>query len=919
MKASPGISAIVVCGLSLLAACAKTDPAAEVRSARLALDKGDYRAAAIEAKNALKTAPNNAEARYLLARALLDAGDATGAETEARKALDLNYSRDEACVVLGYALRRKNEFRRVLSELPKCEATNPQAVADIYATVARAHLGLGDLKAARAFNDKALAQDANALDARILAVELTPRDGDREGALRGIDAVLATAPKNVNALLVKAEILVALDRREDAHRTLEDVIKINPSLAAPRIALIMSYTQANELDKAAAEVQAIKKFAASDPRVQYLASVVALSRGEYAEARDAGLKAQQKLPDDLAVRYVIGVAEYRLGNLRTAEEVLRGLVKRAPDNDAARRALGLVYVERGRPEQAIEVLEPSLRRRPQDPSLLRTMGEAYFAMNDAAKSVEYLDRAVASSKEDVPGRIRAAQARMAAGDPERALNELEALQATHPDSQQTDVALITALVKKRELDKALAAASALERKNPKKPIGANIKGIVYLAKRDAANARASFERALALDPEFGAAAYNLARLDQQEGKYVDARKRYDQLIAKHPDNEQYLLSLAELLAVTNAAPADIVAVINKAVAANPSSPRARIALIRYLGLRKDWPAALAAAQAAQAALPDNGAVLDAVAVAQISGGQANQGIETLRHAARMQPRSIGPLARLAQAQVQVKDFDGAIASLRSALALENNNPELWAAQGAVYVRAGRVDAGLGEAAKLKQNPKRADGWLMEGEIQAMQQKWSEAAAAYKGALERNPSSFTVVRLHAAQLQSAQAKEAQATAQRWFKEHPDDISARVRVGDQLILAKAFQAAAVQLEIAARAAPDNVAILNNLAFAQAEIGDRKALDTASRAYALAPNSPAVTDTYGWILVRQGDVKKGVELLQKAVQLAPDDQAMRVRLATGFIKAGDKASAKREIDAVLASATPKSPARAPPPKTC
>jgi Tfp pilus assembly protein PilF len=42
--------------------------------------------------------------------------------------------------------------------------------------------------------------------------------------------------------------------------------------------------------------------------------------------------------------------------------------------------------------------------------------------------------------------------------------------------------------------------------------------------------------------------------------------------------------------------------------------------------------------------------------------------------------------------------------------------------------------------------------------------------------------------------------------------------------------------------------------------------------TRAYKLAPNNPAILDTYGVLLADRGEVRRGVEMLQKAVALAP-----------------------------------------------
>jgi Flp pilus assembly protein TadD len=92
-----------------LAACGRSDPASLIASARNYLAKGDAPAAIIELKNALQTAPENPDARFLLARSLLDTGDVAGAETEARKAIQLGYAPDEVYPVLARALLQQGE------------------------------------------------------------------------------------------------------------------------------------------------------------------------------------------------------------------------------------------------------------------------------------------------------------------------------------------------------------------------------------------------------------------------------------------------------------------------------------------------------------------------------------------------------------------------------------------------------------------------------------------------------------------------------------------------------------------------------------------------------------------------------------------------------------------------------------------
>jgi thioredoxin-like negative regulator of GroEL len=52
---------------------------------------------------------------------------------------------------------------------------------------------------------------------------------------------------------------------------------------------------------------------------------------------------------------------------------------------------------------------------------------------------------------------------------------------------------------------------------------------------------------------------------------------------------------------------------------------------------------------------------------------------------------------------------------------------------------------------------------------------------------------------------------------------------------------------------------------------------------------------------LLVKQGNVTQGLEKLQKAAQLAPTQSDIRLHLAEVLIKAGDKAAARKELEAL------------------
>ena len=78
--------------------------------------------------------------------------------------------------------------------------------------------------------------------------------------------------------------------------------------------------------------------------------------------------------------------------------------------------------------------------------------------------------------------------------------------------------------------------------------------------------------------------------------------------------------------------------------------------------------------------------------------------------------------------------------------------------------------------------------------------------------------------------------------------------------------------------------NALVLNNLAFAQSQVGNKqKALGYAERAIKAAPADPSVMDTLGWLLIETGgDKARALQLLKTAAAKAPQNETIRRHLA-------------------------------------
>jgi len=101
---------------------------------------------------------------------------------------------------------------------------------------------------------------------------------------------------------------------------------------------------------------------------------------------------------------------------------------------------------------------------------------------------------------------------------------------------------------------------------------------------------------------------------------------------------------------------------------------------------------------------------------------------------------------------------------------------------------------------------------------------------------------------------------------------------------------------------RALPENVVVLNNLAFLYQAEGDDRALEYAERAHARAPDNPAVADTLGWVLVNQGEVERALPLLETARRALPESPEVRYHYATALARADRADEAREELTSLL-----------------
>ena len=651
----------MVAGLCvLLASCGGDSPESMVKSARDYLAKGDYSAAAIQLRNALQKTPNNAEARYLLGTVLTERRDPAGAVKELRMAVQLGYPADQALPALARALIDDGDTTELVTEFGETTLGSPDAQAAFKTTIGNAWLSLGKPKEAEAAFTAALAAKADFADALLGLATLRAGSGDLERARKIVDAVLAQPRAPAEASLLQAQFLVVEGKTDAARATLEKLLEAKPDYLQARYQLASMLIAKGDLEQASAQVGAIRKVSKQDIRAYYFEALIASRRGELPAARAAIQQVLKGTPQHVPSLLLAGEVEFRAGQFNQAQDYLRRALNRSPGLLPAERLLAATYLRMGSPARALEVLQQPLSRGSRDPQLMAAAGEAYLAVGDLPKAAEYFAQTTVLDPKNAAARTRLGQVRFAKGDTEGAIRDLEAASALDPNVSSADLALIANLLRQKQVDQALAAVGRLEKKQPNNPLVYNVKGIVYVTKRDLVNARANFERALQIQSDYLPAVGNLAQLDRLDKKPDVARKRYEAIVEKEPKNEQALLGFAGFLQSLGGDSGEIESLLKKAVTANPQSISARAALINFYVQKGDGKQAQLAAQEANTVLPNDPRTLELLGQVQLATGDATLAVGTFNKLVAARPGSVEPLTRLARALVVVKDYDKAV-------------------------------------------------------------------------------------------------------------------------------------------------------------------------------------------------------------------------------------------------------------------
>ena len=894
-----------------LAGCSLSDdPQSLIARAQEHRQQGKRQAAIIELRNALQKQPDNAEARYLLGLAYLDGGEAPRAEVELAKALSLGHDPKLVLPPLAQAMILQRKYEEALVATDPARVAGARGSVEILNVRSLAELSRGRLRAAKEALDLAMVLQPDYADGMIAQARIAVIEGNRDAASALVDKALAAAPKNVKGWLLRGNLQRQAGDPDAARTAYQKAVEIDPRDVIARLDLAAIQINTKHYAEAAAELEAVRKIDPRNVTAAFMKALLEFRQGVYAASLASAEKVLELSPRHGPGMLLAGAAELALGQPQKAEITLKRGIEIYPHSFFGRKLLATAQMQQGHTAQAIATLEPVLRMRTAatDPGLLALAARAYMDAKQFTKASEYFEKAAAVDPQNASARIGLGMSRVETGETDRAIEELEAAAALGGTGGiRADFVLAISHLRHKQYGQALQVISKLEPMQSNNTLIYNLKGAAYMGQGEMAKARAEFERALQIDPSFFPAAANMAQLDLQAGNPAVARTRYEAVLAKDKKHVPAMLALADIASRAPGQEKEVLDWFNRAKAASPGTPAPLLAELDYFRRTGQTAKAIASALELKALRPINPDLHLVVGQALLALGQKSEAVALYSERAALLPDSPVAQLQLAHAQMAAQYPLAAAKTLRDALRMKPDYRDAQVALVAAEVAQNRYDEATQIAKRVQYDlPNAPLGYVLEGDVLMAAKRFAPAAALYEKAYARGKSPLIATMLFNAWSKAGKPEQGEVWLKDWLKEHPDDLTMRRTLAYAAMQREKYPLAIEQYRQVLAREPTDAATLNNIAWALYKTKNATALGYAKQAHELKPGDPLFADTLAQILVEQGNLPQGLELLEKAVAAAPSNREIRFHLARAQVKSGNKNAAIDHLKIVLAGGT-------------
>ncbi len=811
--------------------------------ARFFQQQGELKASTLEARNAIELQPDRVAPYLVIIDNLLTAGDARTAERQLNQLLKKDsltvdeQSQTQILLIEARASLMQGDHDEALTALDKI--ANSDRAQDLQARTLRGdvHLQSRNFEQARDAYESARELDANSAVPLVGLSRVSYTEGNREQALTYIRQAEELDPRNEDLWLWKARLAHAEERWQEAEQAYINALEtigqfdiMTYEKYETMSRLVDVLRQQGKSAEAFVYEEILAKSAPGTIRSNLVAAQNAFNEGDLNSAARYLEEILAQAPGNETATTLLGVIRFRQGRAEEAEALLAPIVE-ANDSLEATRLLAAARLQQRNIEGA-KALFGELDENESDPSTLAIVGIASLASGETEAGERLIEKSLELNEDNNQLRLRYANYHISQGNFSKAIELFNKALIVEPDSRIARQMLIRAHIAAGDMSAATEVADAWVKQAPNNEQALVTRGNVALQAGNRSQAEQYFQRAHKAAPKSSGPLVALARLEQARGNNEAAKTYFSEAVKLTPNNREALQGLASVMATD-----EVKALMSGIRQQQPEAVGPRLLLLEF------------------ALTEENQTVAD-----ELTAGLIER--DSPETPANAEPLVAGIYSGVATQLAGRGESERALEILQRGRVLfpENENIGLQAAT--LQFAQGNESAARKIISEVKQvSPDSPAPFVVEARHFERIGQPKEAAELFELALEKSPENPGILMSLASAYQSSN--------------QPSEATSRYQ---RLITLQ----------------PNNAAALNNLAWLYQEQGNPEAIELARRAYQLAPQSAAVADTYGWVLLNTGQEAQSVPILEQAHQLAPDSVEIAEHLAQAYDATGNQEKA-------------------------
>lgn len=860
---------ILVLVIIAMSACNSMDAQKRMQEASNYLSKGQYRKAGIELKNILNKEPRHIQARKMLGDVYLEVYEGASAEKEYLKFTEYGGDKKEILPSLSRALLIQGKYKKVISEISEELITKNDGRLALLK--GEAYLGLGDLKTSAIYFTKALEINNNLVDAELNLIKLELIKKNYNSAVSKLKLILKTHGENAKAWFLLGLALEKTGKDKNSINAYKKSLELYKGRKLGRetfnvhLAYVNILLRTKQLEAAGEQVNIFLEHYPNHPIAKYTFALHAFMEGNLDKAELNLHKVIEIAPNHMPSILLLGAINYTKGNYEQANEFLSRYVNEIPTNIQARRLLASVRLKLNRNKDALRVLR-DVEPDKQDAEMLAMIGEIAISSGNLDMAIKNLREATEKKPGNIQIRKALALAYLEKGQYDQVIQELQEL--GDDEKSQSKYILIDAYLRKGSYQKAQNEADNLLKQYPHDNRALTIAGIVHLYTGNRAQSRQYFMQAIGASKEgFLPATLLLARMDLEDGKFIEARRQFDEILLKDPENVSAFLGLAQLSERTGK-PDEALILVKKAHQQNKQAVLPALLLARFYLKAKKYREALSTLLPAYEKHGDNLQLMLFLARAYRYSGDSGKALNLYKKVVGKTDIQL-VILEMAELQFNMGLRKEAKLTLKKGVSASKQSMLSRGVLGMVELQEGNVDQAMIIAKQIIKDDKASwVGYSLVGDILLSRKKYKNAQGYFKKSLEISGNKRELYKLYNAYVFDKNKGKGIQLLETWLRENPKDKDVLFDLANLKMASNEEKLSISLYKRVLELEPGHIGSLNNLANLYIMRSDPSmALSYAKKAYALDSSNPAVQDTLGWAYLKNGDTKKALQLIQQA----------------------------------------------------